>query len=146
MEILSKMLKKVVEGGFITGFKVNGNSIEEVSISHLLYADDTMVMCNAEPEQLMYVRLVLTGFEAITGLKVNLAKSEMVPIGEVENLQVLADILYCRIGKFPMTYLGIPLGSNFKALSIWNPIIEKMEKWLARWQRLYLSKGRRLTL
>ena len=55
MEILSKMLKKVVEGGFITGFKVSGNSIEEVSISHLLYIDDTMVMCNADPEQLMYV-------------------------------------------------------------------------------------------
>ena len=41
------MLKKMVEGGFITGFKVGGNSIEEVNISHLLYADDTMVMCNA---------------------------------------------------------------------------------------------------
>ena len=49
IEILSKMLKKM-EGGFITGFKVSGNSFEEVSISHLLYADDTMVMCNADPE------------------------------------------------------------------------------------------------
>jgi hypothetical protein len=121
MEILSKMLKKMVKGGFITGFKVSGNSIEEVSISHLLYADDTMVMCNADPEQLMYVQLVLTGFETVTGLKVNLAKSEMVPVGEVGNLQVLADILCCRIGKLPMTYLGMPLESNFKALSIWNP-------------------------
>ena len=79
----------------------------------------------------MYVRLVLTGFETVTGLKVNLAKSEMVPVGEVGNLQVLADILCCRIGKLPMTYLGMPLGSNFKTLSIWNPIIEKMEKRLA---------------
>ena len=146
MEILSKMLKKMVEGGFITGFKVGGNSIEEVNISHLLYADDTMVMCNADPEQLMYVRLVLTGFEAVTGLKVNMAKSEMVPVGEVGNLQVLADILCCRIGELPMTYLGMPLGSNFKSLSIWNPIIEKMEKRLAGWQRLYLSKGGRITL
>ena len=59
MEILCRMLKKMVVGGFITGFKVSGNSIEEVSIFHLLYADDTMVMCNADPEQLMYVRLVL---------------------------------------------------------------------------------------
>uniref|UniRef100_A0A2N9FT22 Reverse transcriptase domain-containing protein n=1 Tax=Fagus sylvatica TaxID=28930 RepID=A0A2N9FT22_FAGSY len=115
MEILSKMLKKMVKDGFITGFKVSGNSIEEVSISHLLYVDDTMVMCNADPEQLMYVQLVLMGFETVTGLKVNLAKS-------------------------------MPLESNFKALSIWNPIIEKMEKRLAGWQRLYLSKGGRFTL
>jgi hypothetical protein len=29
---------------------------------------------------------------------------------------------------------------------IWNPILEKMEKCLAGWKRLYLSKGGRLTL
>uniref|UniRef100_A0A2N9F3A9 Reverse transcriptase domain-containing protein n=1 Tax=Fagus sylvatica TaxID=28930 RepID=A0A2N9F3A9_FAGSY len=84
---------------------------------------------------------VLSCFEAATRLKVNLAKSEMVPIGEIGNLLVLADILCCWIGKFPMNYLGMPLGSNFKALSIWNPIIEKIERWLAGWKRLYLSKG-----
>uniref|UniRef100_A0A2N9HPD9 Reverse transcriptase zinc-binding domain-containing protein n=1 Tax=Fagus sylvatica TaxID=28930 RepID=A0A2N9HPD9_FAGSY len=61
-------------------------------------------------------------------------------------LAVLADILCCRIGQLPLNYLGMPLGSSFKALSIWNPIIEKMERRLAGWQRLYLSKGGRLTL
>jgi hypothetical protein len=94
----------------------------------------------------MYIRLVLSCFEAATGLRVNLAKSEMVPIGDVGNLAVLADILCCRIGQFPMNYLSMPLGSSFKALSIWNSIIEKMERRLAGWQRLYLSKGGRLTL
>uniref|UniRef100_A0A2N9GAG5 Reverse transcriptase domain-containing protein n=1 Tax=Fagus sylvatica TaxID=28930 RepID=A0A2N9GAG5_FAGSY len=146
MEILSKMLKQVEGSGFIRGFKVNGTRSEEVCVSHLLYADDTMLMCDADPEQLMYIRLVLSGFEAVTGLRVNLAKSEMVPIGNVGNLAVLADILCCQIGQLPLNYLGMPLGSSFKALSIWNPIIEKMERRLAGWQRLYLSKGGRLTL
>ena len=45
-----------------------------------------------------------------------------------------------------MRYLGMPLGANYKDSSIWNPIIEKMEKRLAGWKRLYLSKGGRLTL
>ena len=31
-------------------------------------------------------------------------------------------------------------------MSIWNPIIEKMEKRLSGWKRIYLSKGSRLTL
>ena len=93
----------------------------------------------------MYIWLVLSCFEAATGLRVNLAKSEMVPIGDVGNLAVLANILCCRIDQFPMNYLGMPLGSSFKALSIWNPIIEKMERRLVGWQRLYLSKGGRLT-
>ncbi len=88
----------------------------------------------------------MTCFEASTGLKVNLAKSEIVPVGEVENLRVLADILCCRIGSLPMSYLGMPLGSSFKSTSIWNSIIEKMERRLTGWKRLYLSKGGRLTL
>uniref|UniRef100_A0A2N9FLS3 Reverse transcriptase domain-containing protein n=1 Tax=Fagus sylvatica TaxID=28930 RepID=A0A2N9FLS3_FAGSY len=132
--------------GFIRGFKVNGSRTAEVCISHLLYADDTMLMCDADPKQLMYIWLVLSCFEAATGLRVNLAKNEMVPIGNVGNLAVLVDILCCRISQLPMNYLGMPLGSSFKALSIWNPIIEKMERRLAGWQRLYISKGGRLTL
>jgi hypothetical protein len=146
MEILSKMLKQAKGYGFIRGFKVNGSRTEDVCISHLLYADDTMLMCDADPEQLMYIQLVLSCFEAATGLKVNLSKSEIVPIGNVGNLTVLVDILCCRIGQLPMNYLGMPLGSSFKTLSIWNPIIKMMERRLAGWQRLYLSKGGRLTL
>ena len=70
----------------------------------------------------------------------------MVPIGEVVNLPVLADILCCNIGSLPMSYLGMPLGLSYKSTAIWNPIIEKMEQRLAGWQRIYLSKGGKLTL
>ena len=74
-----------------------------------------------------------------------MTKSEMIPIGEVENLSYLADILSCRIGALPMSYLGMPLGASFKAVGVWNPIIEKVERRLAGWQKLYLSKGGRFS-
>ena len=45
-----------------------------------------------------------------------------------------------------MKYLGILLGTSFKTASIWNPILEKMEKKLSGWKRLCFSKGGRLTL
>ena len=77
------------------------------------------------------------------GLKVNVGKSEIVPVGEVNNLDALANILCCRVGSLPMKYLGMPLGTSFKKTSIWNPILEKMEKKLSGWKRLYLSKGGR---
>ena len=44
-----------------------------------------------------------------------------------------------------MIYLGMPLGTSYKTASIWNPILERMEKKLMGWKRLYLSKGGRLT-
>ena len=75
-----------------------------------------------------------------------MGKSEIVPVGEVRNIQSLANILQCKVGNLPMTYLGMPLGTLYKSPSIWNLILERMEKKLSGWKRLYLSKGGRLTL
>ena len=79
-------------------------------------------------------------------MKVNVGKSEIVPVGEVNNLDALANILQYRVGSLSMKYLGMPLGTSFKTASIWNPILEKMEKKLSGWKCLYLSKGDRLML
>ena len=73
-------------------------------------------------------------------------KSELVPVGVVPCIEEFADILECKTSKLPMKYLGLPLGANFKAKDIWNPIVEKMEQRLVGWKRIYLSKGGRLTL
>jgi hypothetical protein len=44
-----------------------------------------------------------------------------------------------------MKYLGLPLGAPYKSTTICNGILERMERSLASWKRLYLSKGGRLT-
>jgi hypothetical protein len=77
---------------------------------------------------------------------VNLGKSEMVAVGDVGNIGTLAAFLGCRVAGLPMKYLGLPLGAAYKAASIWNEVIEKMERRLAGWKKLYLSKGGRVTL
>ena len=45
-----------------------------------------------------------------------------------------------------MTYLGMSLGAFYKSATIWNLILEKIERKLAEWKKLYLSKGGRLML
>ena len=67
-------------------------------------------------------------------------------MGDVPNVIDLAGILGCQVSALPLTYLGLPLGVFFKNKSIWNSIVEKVEKSLAGWKRFYLSKGGRLTL
>ena len=131
---------------FLGGFQASPNARGGLHISNLLFADDTILFYDASREQLLHIRMVLIFFEAITGLRVNVGKSEIVPIGEIGNLDALARILYCKVGRLPMSYLGMPLGAHFKDASIWNHILERVEKKLAGWKRLYLSKGGRLTL
>ena len=83
---------------------------------------------------------MLIFFEAITGLK-HVGKSEIVPVGEVGNMNVLAWVLFCKVGSLPRIYLGRPFRAHYKGLSIWNPILEKMERRLFGWKHLYMSKG-----
>jgi hypothetical protein len=69
---------------------------------------------------------------AISELKINLQKSELVTVGEVPNIEELAGILSCIISSFPMKYLGLPLGAPFKSRAIWGGVVERWKKgWLA---------------
>ena len=145
MEVLSRLLKKSEECNLIRGFQVGFVNSVGVRISHLLFADDTILFCDASRKQLLSIRLVLSCFQAFMSLKVTVGKCEIVPVG-VNNLDALANILQCRVGSMPIKYLGMPLGTSFKAALIWNPILKKMEKKLSGWKHFYLSKGGRLML
>jgi len=74
------------------------------------------------------------------------SKSSILPVGQVDNLQMLAGVLGCSIDYLPSSYLGLPLGAKFKDKSIWNPIIDRFERKLSGWKSKHLSKGGRLTL
>jgi hypothetical protein len=64
-------------------------------------------------------------------LKINLAKSKLVPVGNVENVVGLAGILGCSVSSLHLKYLGLPLGASYKAKYIWDGVIEKIERRLA---------------
>lgn len=59
---------------------------------------------------------------------------------------MLTNILGGEIGTIPTIYLGIPLGAKSKSKKIWNGILERYEKKLARWKTQYISLGGRLVL
>ena len=62
MEVLSRILKKTKENNLIQGFHVGAVNSVGVRISHLLFADDTILFCDASKEQLLSIRLVLSCF------------------------------------------------------------------------------------
>ena len=146
MEVLSIMLRRAAAGGFISGCNFRNGNGNILSISHLLFADDTIIFCEAKEDQLLYLSYILLWFEASSGLKINLDKSEVISVGNVVNLNVLAAELGCRMGHIPSTYLGLPLRASHKSKAMWDNIEERVRRRLALWKRNYISKEGIVTL
>jgi len=77
---LSKMLTATVDRSLLLGFFVGTTLSEVVNISHL-FADDTLVFCGANNDHFRYLCIFFLCFEAVSGLKVNLAKSVFASCG-----------------------------------------------------------------
>ena len=82
-------------------------------ISHLLFADDTMLFLTAESSQSEALKKVLSSFSMATGLQINYHKSSMYPINVNGAFATsLAAQFGCQLGTMPFTYLGLPVGTT----------------------------------
>lgn len=115
-------------------------------MSHLLFTDDTLVFCEASQDQMVYLCWLLMWFKAISGLKINLDKSELILVGCVENVKDLIVELGCKVKSLLSSYLGLSWGVFFKSMATWDVVEERFRKRLAIWKRQYISKGGRITL
>ena len=118
MDALSQMLNVAASAGQFSGFSVGGTAGPSLMVSYLLFADDTLIFCDAKPSQIANLRVILARFKEVLGLRINLGKFELVPIGWVHNLEDLVGLLGCGQSFLPLKYLGLPLGAKFKDLSI----------------------------
>ncbi|KAJ9690554.1 hypothetical protein PVL29_012947 [Vitis rotundifolia] len=84
---------------------------------------------------------LLMWFETISKLRLNLNKSELIPMGNLENVEDLDSKLDRKVRSLPFTYLGMPLGAPFKSMVTWDGVEERFHKRLTMWKRQYISKG-----
>ena len=82
----------------------------------------------------------------MSGLKINLEKNEVIPVGKVDLLEELAYEIGCKVGKLPSSYLGLPLGASHNSMVVWDGVEEHFQRRLSLWKKHYLPKGERLTL
>jgi hypothetical protein len=107
------------------------------------YADDTLLVMQADAKQLFCLKAILNTFASSTGLKVNFSKSMIVPINvSTEKTKILAGTLGCQIGSLPFTYLGLPLGTTKPRIEEFAPLLDRVERKLSACSTLLSYSGR----
>jgi hypothetical protein len=97
-------------------------------------------------EKAKNLKLILSAFEQLSGLKINFHKSELFCFGEAkDHTQLYAELFGCNEGEFTIRYLGIPIHFRRLTNAEWK-IVEERQLRLSSWKGKLLSIGGRLVL
>jgi hypothetical protein len=106
-----------------------------------------MVMIEPAVEGITNLKLILLCFENMSGLKINFDKSEVIVIGvTVQEQHRVANMLNCKLGAFPMKYLGLLVSGRPLRVADWAFLPEKVGHRVDPWQGLFLASAGRLEL
>ncbi|KAK1262461.1 hypothetical protein QJS04_geneDACA018756 [Acorus gramineus] len=144
VNVLSRMCMKAARAGWIAGI----SCVEEgTPVTHLQYADDTMVFAAPEESVLEGYRFILTSFSMLSGLCINWSKSSIWAIRvEPRRAEGMAAIFGYNIQQAPSAHLGLPLVQRRLLRHDWSPLVERFIKKLGGWQNRSLSSSGKLTL
>lgn len=92
-----------------------------LSLSHLQFADDTLIIGEKCWSNVRSIMVVLLIFEHVSGLKVNFSKSLLTGVNVSDFwLHEAAFVLNCRVVAFPFAYLGLPIRGDPRRLDFWT--------------------------
>ncbi|XP_020696497.2 uncharacterized protein LOC110109654 [Dendrobium catenatum] len=117
----------------------HGINTGNVSISHLLYADDLLVFGRASIHNALSLNNILEDFAAISGLHVNPSKSTLLISNNVHNEEAISETLNIPLVHSAFKYLGIPIFSKRLKKSDFQPLIQKIQVSLEGWKARNLS-------
>nr|GEW82584.1 putative RNA-directed DNA polymerase, eukaryota, reverse transcriptase zinc-binding domain protein [Tanacetum cinerariifolium] len=90
----------------------------KVDISHLRFADDTLILGKWSIDNAKNLCRILRCFNLASGLKVNFSKSELFGVGvSTSETNNLAYFLNCQPSKLPCSYIGLLIGANMNVTS-----------------------------
>jgi hypothetical protein len=86
--IMIDMLTNMIECAKIDGFEGVIPHLVDGGLSILQYADDTILFMKHDLEKAKNLKLILSAFEQLSGLKINFHKSELYCFGEAQDQTV----------------------------------------------------------
>ncbi|KAI5327143.1 hypothetical protein L3X38_026539 [Prunus dulcis] len=136
----STLLKHAELSGDIKGIEVARRA---PSISHLFFADDSVLFLEATRHACRTLKRVFEIYEMAAGQKIDLAKSAIAfsPNTPVQLRNEVSSILAIPIVEFHEKYLGLPTVIGRKKKECFNGIKERLRKKLNIWKEKLLSKA-----
>ncbi|XP_016206133.1 uncharacterized protein LOC107646461 [Arachis ipaensis] len=144
VDVLHRMVGEAVRNGRISPLVVGRDRVE---LSHLQFADDTILFCPPDDETMQNYKRLLRWFELMSGLSINFDKSSLIPLNcEEQWVQRMCRLWGCKEDTLPVKYLRVPLGANPRLIKTRKPIIDKVEEKLNLWKAKVLNKAGKLVL
>lgn len=111
------------------------------------FADDTVIISEANPLTLKIITQILKVYEELLGLKVNKANSAFVPVSIPQNLiHPVQNIMSSPPVELPITYLGLPLSIKKLRIVDYQAMVQSVQRKMEGWKSNFLSYGGRVTL
>lgn len=108
---LSGLTRSAVQKNIFKDYKLSGDD-RELAVSHIQYADDTIMIGDMTRSNVWAIKCILRSFELVSGLRVNFHKSGLFCSIENHALEEYRSMLNCKLGTFPFKFLGILVGAN----------------------------------
>lgn len=144
-EGLSGLFQNVVSNGFLHGVVLGGNA---PPISHLLFADDSLIFGRAVEEEVVFLKQCLLLYGCATGQKNKFQKSALSFGPGVRNTinDMVQNILGVPVVPFHEKYLGLPTVSGRSKKQMFKRIEERLDTHMSGWQSKFLSKAGKVIL
>jgi hypothetical protein len=107
------------------------------------YADDTIMIMKASQRELFCLKGILEAYAQATGLRVNYAKSCLVPLNlSNEKAELLVGVFRCKTQGMHFIYLGLPMGITKPRVEHYAPLMNRVERQLTTISSMLTEAGK----
>ncbi|WVZ64778.1 hypothetical protein U9M48_014252 [Paspalum notatum var. saurae] len=144
IDALSAVLHRGKEKGILEGLAAH---LTYKGVLNVHCGEDTILLLKDDIEMAVQVKLFLTCYELMSGLKINYLNSKVTYIGEDKSKQEeYEQVFTCNSGSLPIKYLGVPISNLRLERKNWQPLIDEMHSKLASCESNNLSLNDRVLL
>lgn len=144
-EVLSRGLTTLLDHGLVKAYHGPRGC---PAISHLLFADDTIIFTNGSKASLTNLLRFLSKYEEASGQKINRGKSGFLMYKKTHpsRVAIVSQITGFIRKELPIHYLGVPLFVGAPRSAYFQVLLERIRRKISHWKCHQLSKGGRIVL